>query len=124
MNRKNNVSIKILLCLAALMFLVLSSACMFSKNMDQSLVPDAASQFYDDKGQVIFTTASEERRLPISFDKIPKHLQHAFISIEDNRFYEHGGIDYRGTLRALVTNITGGDVQGGSTITQQLAKLS
>jgi membrane peptidoglycan carboxypeptidase len=37
-------------------------------------------------------------------------------------FYEHGGIDYRGTLRAFVTNITGGEVQGGSTITQQLAK--
>lgn len=122
MNPKTNVPIKILFALIAMLVMTFSSACMFSKNIDQSLVPDAASQFYDDKGQVIFTTASAERRLPISFDKIPKHLQHAFISIEDNRFYEHGGIDYRGTLRALVTNITGGDVQGGSTITQQLAK--
>ena len=122
MNRKTRIPIKTLLALLAVIMMTLASACMFSKNIDQSLVPDAASQFYDNKGQVIFTTASAERRLPISFDKIPKHLQHAFISIEDNRFYEHGGIDYRGTLRALVTNITGGDVQGGSTITQQLAK--
>ena len=49
-------------------------------------------------------------------------LQEAFISIEDARFYEHGGIDIRGTARALVVTLTGGDVQGGSTITQQLAK--
>ena len=54
--------------------------------------------------------------------KLPKHLQEAFISIEDARFYEHGGIDIRGTARALVVTLTGGDVQGGSTITQQLAK--
>lgn len=53
---------------------------------------------------------------------MPKHLQEAFISIEDARFYEHGGIDIRGTARALVVTLTGGDVQGGSTITQQLAK--
>lgn len=61
-------------------------------------------------------------RLPVAFDKIPKHLQQAFIAIEDNRFYEHGGIDFRGTARALWTNLRGGEVQGGSTITQQLAK--
>ena len=77
---------------------------------------------FDINGRVISTTASEERRLPVAFDKIPKHLQQAFIAIEDNRFYEHGGIDFRGTARALWTNLRGGEVQGGSTITQQLAK--
>lgn len=92
------------------------------KDMEESLIPDAASQFFDINGRVISTTASEERRLPVAFDKIPKHLQQAFIAIEDNRFYEHGGIDFRGTARALWTNLRGGEVQGGSTITQQLAK--
>ena len=58
-------------------------------NMDEALVPDAASQFYDIKGNVIYTTLSVERRVPVSFDKIPKHVQQAFIAIEDNRFYEH-----------------------------------
>ena len=92
------------------------------KDMEESLIPDAASQFFDINGRVISTTASEERRLPVAFDKIPKHLQQAFIAIEDNRFYEHGGIDFRGTARALWTNLRGGEVQGGSTITQQLLK--
>ncbi len=91
-------------------------------NMDEMLIPDAASQFYDRNGNVIYTTMSEERRLPIPLDQIPKYTQQAFIAIEDNRFYEHGGIDYRGTLRALVSTLSGQEVQGGSTITQQLAK--
>lgn len=91
-------------------------------NMDEALTPDAASQFYDNKGNVIYTTLSVERRVPVTFDKIPKHVQQAFIAIEDNRFYEHSGIDYRGTARALVSTLSGREVQGGSTITQQLAK--
>lgn len=91
-------------------------------NMDQALIPDAASQFYDCKGNVIYTTLSVERRIPITIDQIPKHVQNAFISIEDNRFYEHAGIDPRGTGRAIVSTLSGREVQGGSTITQQLAK--
>ena len=91
-------------------------------NMDETLIPDAASQLYDINGNVIYTTLSEERRVPVSIDKIPKHVQQAFIAIEDNRFYEHSGIDYRGTARALVSTLSGREVQGGSTITQQLAK--
>ena len=91
-------------------------------NMDETLIPDAASQFYDINGNVIYTTLSEERRVPVSIDKIPKHVQQSFIAIEDNRFYEHSGIDYRGTARALVSTLSGREVQGGSTITQQLAK--
>lgn len=90
--------------------------------MDETLIPDAASQFYDINGNAVYTTLSEERRIPVTIDKIPKHTQQAFIAIEDNRFYEHSGIDYRGTLRALVSTLSGSEVQGGSTITQQLAK--
>ncbi len=52
----------------------------------------------------------------------PKNLQHAFLAAEDIRFYEHGGIDFRGIGRAIYTYIRWGEVQGGSTITQQLAK--
>ncbi len=91
-------------------------------NLEEELVPDASSQFYDNKGELIYTSQSEERRLPVTLDKVPKHTRLAFIAIEDNRFYEHGGIDYRGTLRALFNNVLGREVQGGSTITQQLAK--
>lgn len=91
-------------------------------NMDETLIPDAASQFYDLKGNVIYTTLSEERRIPVNIKRVPQHVRDAFIAIEDIRFYEHGGIDYRGTARALVSTLSGREVQGGSTITQQLAK--
>lgn len=91
-------------------------------NMEDKLTPDAASQFYDNRGHLIYTTQSEEKRLPITFEKIPKHVRDAFVAIEDNRFYEHSGIDYRATARALVSTLSGQEVQGGSTITQQLAK--
>ena len=117
----------LVICIICLMIMGVSVLYGFSSlfappNMDETLIPDAASQFYDINGNVIYTTLSEERRVPVSIDKIPKHVQQAFIAIEDNRFYEHSGIDYRGTARALVSTLSGREVQGGSTITQQLAK--
>lgn len=63
------------------------------------------------------------RRVHAPFDIIPKHLINAFIAIEDERFWEHHGVDVRGTLRALyVTFIAQSGTEGGSTITQQLIK--
>lgn len=59
----------------------------------------------------------------VSIDELPPYLVKAFLATEDRRFYEHHGVDFRGTLRALVTNLTSkGRTEGGSTITQQLAK--
>ena len=117
---------KILIVLTALFTAaMLTTSCGYSISdsaMEEGLVPDAVSQFYDNENKIIYTTASAEHRLPVKMDKIPKHVRAAFVSIEDNRFYEHSGIDYRGTFRALVSNIMGQEVQGGSTITQQLAK--
>ena len=117
----------IIICLLSLGIMGVSILYRFSSffappNMDETLIPDAASQFYDINGNAIYTTLSEERRIPVTINDIPKHVQQAFIAIEDNRFYEHGGIDYRGTARALVSTLSGSEVQGGSTITQQLAK--
>jgi penicillin-binding protein 1A len=64
-----------------------------------------------------------ERREILPFDRIPPRLVQAFLAAEDRRFYEHGGIDYRGIARALGANLRAGEVaQGGSTITQQVAK--
>lgn len=60
-----------------------------------------------------------ENRVPVKFDDLPKHLVDALVATEDERFYEHSGIDARGTLRAVVKLGTDG---GASTITQQLAK--
>ena len=72
---------------------------------------------------VIATIAPDQENRPVRLDQVSPWLQKAIVAIEDRRFYEHEGIDYRGTLRALVANTGEGDVvQGGSTITQQLAR--
>ncbi|MER3559186.1 MAG: hypothetical protein C4336_06870, partial [Armatimonadota bacterium] len=66
---------------------------------------------------------AEEYREPVPLNQIPKHLVNATIAKEDRRFWQHRGVDWRGTLRALWVNLTQGDIrQGGSTITQQLAR--
>ena len=63
-----------------------------------------------------------EDRVLIKLDKVPKPLIEALIATEDRNFYHHHGISFRGTARALVSNVTGGKRQGGSTLTQQLVK--
>ena len=68
-----------------------------------------ASFLYDDQGnQIRKLAAPSANRLPVSIDKIPEDLQHAVVAIEDERFYEHNGIDVRGILRALMQNISSG----------------
>lgn len=85
--------------------------------------PAVSSQIFDVNGRLITTIHSVENRLPVSINKIPKNLQNAFIAAEDVRFYQHNGIDPRGILRAIWSNITNrGIAEGGSTITQQLAR--
>lgn len=65
---------------------------------------------------------NNEDRVLLNKDNIPKHLIDALIATEDRNFYRHYGVSIRGTARALLSNITGGERQGGSTITQQLIK--
>ncbi len=92
-------------------------------NLAEDLTPSASSQIYDVNGNEIANIHATENRMPVKIAQIPKDLQNAFIAVEDARFYEHSGIDPRGILRALWANISGGGVsEGGSTITQQLAK--
>jgi penicillin-binding protein 1A len=83
--------------------------------------PRMAMQIFSEDGQLI-GEFGEERRRPVLISEVPDHLKKALIAIEDARFYEHGGIDYLGLGRAIVNNVTGGNKQGASTITQQLAK--
>ena len=67
--------------------------------------------------------SSGSNRVYKSINEIPKDLQHAFVAIEDERFYEHNGIDLQGIVRAGVVGITSGNLsQGASTLTQQLIK--
>ncbi|TXL60650.1 transglycosylase domain-containing protein [Aeromicrobium terrae] len=66
----------------------------------------------------------QENRQDVPLEGIAPIMQEALLSIEDNRFYEHGALDLKGTLRALVNNASDGQTQGGSSITQQLVKLT
>ena len=90
-----------------------------------SVTPSGRSSFiYDAEGnQIEKLVSANANRIPVSFDQIPEDLQHAFVAIEDERFYEHNGIDIKGILRAAVKAVQSGSLgQGASTITQQLLK--
>ena len=72
---------------------------------------------------MLFFGPERERRQLVSIQQVPEHLIHAVLAAEDSRFFKHWGVDPRGILRAMVTNLRHGRIrQGGSTITQQLAK--
>ena len=92
----------------------------------ESVIPKGyKSTVYDSEGNKMQELiASGTNRTMVTIDQIPKHVQDAFIAIEDERFYEHNGIDIQGIGRAGVTFITSGfkKMQGASTITQQLLK--
>lgn len=77
----------------------------------------------DAEGKVI-ATFYDENRVNVSLDQIAPIMREAIVAIEDYRFYQHGALDLKGTLRAFLTNQTSNTTQGGSSITQQLAKIT
>ncbi len=81
------------------------------------------SKIVDVNGTTI-ATPYDENRIIVPLRKVAPIMQKAQIAIEDSRFYEHGGLDVRGTLRALVNNVAGGETQGGSSLTQQYVKIT
>ncbi|MFP5352752.1 MAG: transglycosylase domain-containing protein [Actinomycetota bacterium] len=82
-----------------------------------------SSKVYDSNGNLMHTLHQTENRTIVPLNRIPKHVREAVIAIEDERFFEHEGLDLRAVLRALVTNAQSGSIkEGGSTITQQLVK--
>src|SRR5438552_2640425 len=84
-------------------------------------VPGVTQVFAHD-GTLLADFASERREL-VAIGRIPQPLVDAFVAIEDRRFFEHAALDWRGMARALWTNLRAGQImQGGSTITQQVAK--
>lgn len=93
-----------------------------SVNVIENYQPREATLILSADG-VQLARIAQEYREPVSLDQIPKHLINATIAKEDRRFWQHSGVDWRGTLRALWVNLSQGDIrQGGSTITQQLAR--
>ncbi|MGO0123034.1 transglycosylase domain-containing protein [Desulfothermobacter acidiphilus] len=88
----------------------------------QKLTGDSSTLIYDGQGKLI-TEIGSQYRVPVKLGEVPLEVQNAFLAVEDSRFYDHRGIDFRGVLRALRNNFTKrGIYEGGSTITQQLAR--
>src|SRR3954451_546029 len=81
------------------------------------------SEVLDDNGEVIGTLTSDQNKILLSSSQISPNVKNAVVSIEDARFYEHNGVDFRGIGRALVSDIVSGSAQqGASTITEQFVK--
>lgn len=96
-------------------------------DVNQMLTLNQPSQLFNDKSQFIDTVATNEQRTVISYKDMPDNLKHAFVAIEDERFYKHNGIDLKRISGAIYIDIMSkikrtNELQGGSTITQQLIK--
>lgn len=85
--------------------------------------PPARSQVVMADGEVVANFFTENR-VPVRLNQIAPVMRQAIVATEDRRFYEHGAMDLKGTLRALLNNARGNAVQGGSTLTQQYVKMS
>jgi penicillin-binding protein 1A len=84
--------------------------------------PPTVTVVYDQHGELM-GEIYEKRRYVVELDQVPEHLEQAFIAAEDGGFYEHGGVDYMGIVRAIGRNaLAGKKAQGASTITQQVAR--
>jgi membrane peptidoglycan carboxypeptidase len=98
------------------------------QTFDNLPVPDlsqlpARSEILDARGRLIaYYYPNHIYRVPVSYSQIAPSMREAIVAIEDSRFYQHGAIDPRGTMRAIVTDLTGGQVEGGSTLAQQYVK--
>lgn len=122
---------KILIGLCALFLIGITSVYFIIKSVQNSLPeiikvedykPLLVSQVYDRNGKKV-GEFFRERRILIPYKEIPKHVVEAFIAAEDDQFFEHKGINLQALLRAAIANMRAGrNVQGGSTITQQVAK--
>lgn len=84
--------------------------------------PKIPLRIYSDEGLLIGEFGAERRNV-VQISEVPTHLKQAILAAEDDRFYEHGGVDYLGVLRAAYSNFSAGSVrQGASTITMQVAR--
>lgn len=90
--------------------------------MPDELPLPLSTTVYAKDGKTALAKLGSENRTFVTINQIPKHVQDAVAAAEDRNFYRHSGVDYKGIVRAGWNNISGGDKQGASTITQQYAR--
>lgn len=124
---------KVLLASVVLLLLAGGAGAAFLWKLDRDLPqimkiedyrPSLVSEVYARGGEKIGEFFNESgKRILTPYEKLPKHLVQAFLAAEDDQFFQHKGINYQAILRAMLVNLKAGHtVQGGSTITQQVAK--
>jgi penicillin-binding protein 1A len=84
--------------------------------------PSVVTRIYADDGQTVIGEFALEKRIPLKYEEIPPNVKNAILAVEDARFYDHIGIDPIRIVGATWKNLTSDKVEGGSTLTQQLAK--
>ncbi len=84
--------------------------------------PSVVTRIYADDGQTVIGEFALEKRIPLKYEEIPPVMKNAILAVEDVRFYDHIGIDPIRIVGAAWKNVTSNKVEGGSTLTQQLAK--
>ncbi len=97
----------------------------FDVNLDDAELSSSTFIYaYDKDGSEVQLKqlSSDENRVLITLDELPQHVIDAFVSVEDNRFFEHDGVDWKRTVAVMVKSIFSDGSQGGSTITQQLVR--
>ncbi|MBS7577416.1 MULTISPECIES: PBP1A family penicillin-binding protein [unclassified Enterococcus] len=129
--KKSGIIIKILAIFSSLVVLsLIAGGCLFfyyakdaPKLSEAKLSSTASSTFYDKNNELFADLGSENREL-VTPQEIPQTLVDAIVSVEDKRFYKHIGIDPIRIVGSVIHNLTHSSTQGGSTLTQQLIKLS
>ena len=95
-----------------------------SQSDDETFIPAKTCSIYDVNGNLISETNGDKDAVYVKYEDIPADFVTAMISIEDKKFYQHNGVDYKAILRAVKAALEKGEAsQGGSTVTMQLAKL-
>lgn len=120
----------LILCLVALIVGGAGLGLVFASVKDMpalspaALESSASTMIYDKDGNLV-TKLGIKNSVPVSLREVPDNVRKAFLAIEDPRFYDHHGISFRGIARAAWSDLTSGSIrEGGSTITQQLVKIS
>ena len=124
-NKKNKFK-KVIISLIIIVILILGISLGISANtwkkLSVEMVKNESSTVVDKDGQTIAKLGDERKKKNVTSEEIPKNLKNAYISIEDERFYEHKGVDIISLTRSLLHNILSDTTQGGSTIEMQISK--
>ncbi len=123
----SNIAYVLLIILLVGMFSVIIIFAVFSRdlpNPNQLLERsyELSSRFYDRNGTLLYEVYGDKNRVLVKLNDVSPYVAHATLSVEDSEFYLHKGYSLKGILRALKNIVFGGDLQGGSTITQQAIK--